>query len=230
MLHLCCHVVDDHFAYGVANHYGARKAQPRDSALGNAGLPARGNPNASSLPLFTEINNTLSCLRYHRAKLHTVDKHHIKMEEPDLHHAIALRPRPKYTHRHSEEQTDIELQSPPNYNDANDPYSLRNGLKSASEIGTELTNIKANTSRKRTVGCTPVSKGKDAWKARRLEEFYESQNEKIERLLKPVDDHVREAKEKQDSEALQYKIAVHGSFAVCVDLLSSLLVNLAMAD
>jgi hypothetical protein len=34
--------------------------------------------------------------------------------------------------------------------------------------------------------------------------------------LKPVDDHVREAKEKQESESLQYKIAVHGSFIVCL--------------
>jgi len=135
------------------------------------------------------------------------------MGEPDLHHAISFRPRPTYTHRNSSENPDVELQSLPGYNDANDPYSLRHGLKTASEIGTEIVNIKANTSRKRTT-CTPVAKGKDAWKARKLEEFYESQNEKIERLLKPVDDHVREAKEKQDSEALQYKIAVHGSFIV----------------
>lgn len=135
--------------------------------------------------------------------------------DPDLHNAISFRPRPTYTHRNSSENPDVELQSLPGYNDANDPYSLRHGLKSASEIGSEIGNIKANTSRKRT-NCAPVAKGKDAWKARKLEEFYETQNEKIERLLKPVDDHVREAKEKQDSDALQFKIAVHGSFVVCL--------------
>lgn len=132
------------------------------------------------------------------------------MGDPDVHHAISLRPRPKYTHRHSTEGPDVELQSLPGYNEANDPYSLRHGLKSPDELG----DIKANTSRKRTIGCKPVAKGKNALKARQLGAFYEYQNENIERLLKPVSDHVREAKEKQDSEALQYKIAVHGSFAV----------------
>lgn len=48
--------------------------------------------------------------------------------------------------------------------------------------------------------------------------FYEDQNEKIERLLKPVDDHVREAKEEQGADALQFKIAVHGSFVANIIL------------
>ena len=37
--------------------------------------------------------------------------------------------------------------------------------------------------------------------------------EKIEKLLKPVDEHVRLAKEEQGADALQFKIAVRGSFA-----------------
>lgn len=128
---------------------------------------------------------------------------------PDLHTAISLRPRPAFTHRRSnslggDDENDVELQSLPGYNEANDPYSLRHGLKSADELG----QIRANISRKR---CIPVEKGV---KQRQLKAFYETQNENIERLLKPVDDHVREAKEKQDSESLQYKIAVHGSFIV----------------
>lgn len=129
------------------------------------------------------------------------------MSDPDLHNAIALRPRPTFAHRRSNSEdvhADVELQSLPGYNEANDPYSLRHGLKSADELGL----IRANTSRKR---CLPVEKGT---KQRQLKAFYESQNENIERLLKPVDDHVREAKEKQESESLQYKIAVHGSFIV----------------
>lgn len=135
------------------------------------------------------------------------------MTEPDLHHATSLRPRPTFSRRsnslgeHSD--NDVELQSLPGYNEANDPYSLRHGLKSADELG----QIRANTSRKRSSICLPDAVDKSA-KNRQLKAFYETQNENIERLLKPVDDHVREAKEKQESESLQYKIAVHGSFIV----------------
>jgi hypothetical protein len=137
------------------------------------------------------------------------------MAEPDVHTAVSLRPRPTFSHRRSNSlgehsNNDVELQSLPGYNEANDPYSLRHGLKSADELG----RIKANTSRKRKI-CVPESVEKGA-KERQLKAFYETQNENIERLLKPVDDHVREAKEKQESESLQYKIAVHGSFIVCL--------------
>lgn len=139
------------------------------------------------------------------------------MTEPDLHKAPALRPRPTFSHRRSslgeQSNTDVELQSlgPPGYNEANDPYSLRHGLKSVDE----LDQVRANTSRKRRSSiCLPNAVDKSA-KNRQLKAFYETQNENIERLLKPVDDHVREAKEKQESESLQYKIAVHGSFIVC---------------
>ena len=132
--------------------------------------------------------------------------------DPDVHTAVSLRPRPTFSHRRSslgEHSTnDVELQSLPGYNEANDPYSLRHGLKSADELG----QIRANTSRKRKI-CVPQSVEKGV-KERQLKAFYETQNENIERLLKPVDDHVREAKEKQESESLQYKIAVHGSFIV----------------
>ncbi|GAB7333239.1 hypothetical protein MBLNU13_g04889t1 [Cladosporium sp. NU13] len=144
------------------------------------------------------------------------------MTEPDLHKAPALRPRPAFTHRRSSGEpsnTDVELQSlgPPGYNEANDPYSLRHGLKSVDE----LDQVRANTSRKRRSSvCLPNAVDKNA-KNRQLKAFYETQNENIERLLKPVDDHVREAKEKQESESLQYKIAVHGSFIanICLAIL-----------
>ena len=120
-------------------------------------------------------------------------------------------PRPVYTRSSSEhERDDVENQSLPNYTAANDPYSLRSGLKSVDEIDT----IKANTSRKRTTGCAPMPK--DAIKAHRIKSFYEAQNERIEKLLKPVDEHVRTAKEEQGADALQFKIAVHGSFVANV--------------
>ena len=116
--------------------------------------------------------------------------------------------RPVYTRSSSEnEREDVERQSLPSYNDANDPYHLRSGLKSVDELDT----IKANTARKRS-GCTPIAQPKDALRARRVKKYYEAQNERIEQLLKPVDEHVRLAKEEQGSEALQFQIAVKGSF------------------
>ena len=118
--------------------------------------------------------------------------------------------RPVYTRNSSEqEREDVEQQSLPTYNDANDPYSLRSGLKTVHEIDT----IKANTSKKRASGCAPLAQSKDVIRAHRIKGFYEAQNERIEKLLKPVDEHVRSAKEEQGADALQFKIAVHGSFA-----------------
>lgn len=162
--------------------------------------------------------------------------------DPDLHRAISLRPSPfhsqperiseepppgqstsydknddnahdpvsraVYSRDSSEhEREDVEGQSLPTYSDTNDPYSLRKGLKSVEEIDT----IQANTSRRRK-GCAPIKKSKNVIAAHKLKGFYEAQNERIEKLLKPVDEHVRLAKEEQGSDALQFKIAVRGSF------------------
>ena len=122
--------------------------------------------------------------------------------------------RPVYTRSSSEnDREDVERQSLPNYNDANDPYQLRSGLKSVDELDT----IKANTARKRS-GCAPISQPKEALQARKIKKYYEAQNERIEQLLKPVDEHVRLAKEEQGSEALQFQIAVKGSFVANIIL------------
>lgn len=129
------------------------------------------------------------------------DKNHDASQDPVV--------RPVYTRNSSDqEREDVENQSLPTYSDANDPYSLRNGLKTVDEIDT----IKANTARKRT-GCAPIPQPKDAIRAHKLKGFYEAQNERIEKLLKPVDEHVRLAKEEQGADALQFKIAMNGSFA-----------------
>jgi divalent metal cation (Fe/Co/Zn/Cd) transporter len=110
---------------------------------------------------------------------------------------------------------DIERQTPPRVNSETDPYNLAQGLKSEAEIQ----EIKANTSRKRGTAAKSTgiaiplySQGKDVLHARKIQNFYESQNENIERLLKPVDDHRREAKELEGDTQLKYKIAVTGSF------------------
>ncbi|GAB7359843.1 hypothetical protein MBLNU230_g7372t1 [Neophaeotheca triangularis] len=121
-------------------------------------------------------------------------------------------------HRNSSSDDDVERNELPAYEVASDPFRLRSCLKTNDEIA----NIKANTSRKRSgKTCTPVTKGKDALHTNKIKGFYEAQNENIERLLKPVDEHVRQAKDQQGSEALQFKIAVNGSFVanVCLAIL-----------
>ncbi|KAF2726379.1 hypothetical protein K431DRAFT_280411 [Polychaeton citri CBS 116435] len=191
------------------------------------------------------------------------------MTDPDLHHAISMRPHPFHSHpeqsqsagfiqltstesasqkhpgtstayeattptseigepvnrptfakRNSTDNNEAERQGIPTYSDANDPFSLRKGLKTEDEIQ----RVRANISRKRAskVGCvTPLSKGQEVLRTKKLQGFYEAQNDNIERLLKPVDEHVREAKEEQGSDALQFKIAVYGSFAanICLAIL-----------
>ncbi|KAL5115717.1 hypothetical protein ACEQ8H_006429 [Pleosporales sp. CAS-2024a] len=113
-------------------------------------------------------------------------------------------------HRTSEHGVDLESASPPEYND---PYHLSAAIKPESEMAL----IRANTSRKRD-GCGPITLNRKARNAKKIEEFYEAQNENIERLLKPVDDHRRAAKEEGDANHLKYRIAVVGSFAANIIL------------
>ncbi|KAL2262740.1 hypothetical protein VTK26DRAFT_225 [Humicola hyalothermophila] len=112
----------------------------------------------------------------------------------------------------------------------NDPYGLSRRYKTASQ----LAEIKANTSRKRDVaqpagGAGKASKrstfarymkpfGSSATKARRLEGFYQAQNETIERLLKSVDEHRAAARQEHGEEHLKFKIAVWGSFVANIVL------------
>ncbi|KAF2683617.1 cation diffusion facilitator 1 [Lentithecium fluviatile CBS 122367] len=110
-------------------------------------------------------------------------------------------------------ESDVERQSLPAYTAENDPYRLASALKPQSE----LDQIRANTGRKRD-GFGPITLNKTAGKARKIEQFYEAQNENIERLLKPVDEHVRVAKEEEGANHLKYRIAVVGSFVANVIL------------
>jgi divalent metal cation (Fe/Co/Zn/Cd) transporter len=109
--------------------------------------------------------------------------------------------------RHVASPPDVERQALPQYTPDNDPYRLAHALKPEQE----LAQIRANTSRKRD-GFGPITLNTKATRARKLEQFYEKQNENIERLLKPVDDHVRDAKEEEGANHLKYRIAVVGSF------------------
>lgn len=120
--------------------------------------------------------------------------------------------RPAY-HRNSSdsERDDVERQIP-SYASAQDPFKLRSSLINIADEK----QARANTKAKRT--CAPIAAGKDLHRSHKIIAFYENQNDNIERLLKPVDDHVREAKEEQGADALQYKIAVNGSFAANIIL------------
>ena len=114
------------------------------------------------------------------------------------------------TPRHSQHANADPEGVPPQYDD---PYHLSARIKTE----TELDALRANTSRKRD-GCGPLTLNKNAAKARGLQKFYETQNANIERLLKPVDEHVRTAKETKGENELRFKIAVRGSLVANVVL------------
>ena len=74
-------------------------------------------------------------------------------------------------------------------------------LKSDEEIKT----ITANVKRKR-VGKRSLIPHKP--RTSKLADFYNNQNEQIEHYLKPVHQHVADAREQAESEQLKYRIAV----------------------
>ncbi|EKV08947.1 putative cation efflux protein [Penicillium digitatum] len=116
--------------------------------------------------------------------------------------------------------SDEEGQPPPRYTPESDPFQLASKLKTEDEIR----QIKANTSRKRDSTANKSRKvgsivkhtarlGQQAFITKKLQGFYESQNENIERMLKPVEEHRRAARELSVDNRLKYRIAVYGSFA-----------------
>lgn len=115
--------------------------------------------------------------------------------------------------RHVTSNRDLETAQPPRYVRENDPFDLAKAYKSAEQIE----EIKANSSKKRN-GTGPFNKAKSSIQAKRLQGFYETQNEQIEQLLKPVSEIVAEAKQSDEDNQIRYKIAVYGSFAANVIL------------
>lgn len=109
--------------------------------------------------------------------------------------------------------SDLEDQRPPKYTRENDPYQLSSAYKNESEL--QL--IAANTSRKRD-GCGPIKFNREAYRARKIQKFYETQNENIERMLKPVEDHRAQARQEAGDDHLKFQIAVYGSFAANIAL------------
>ncbi|KAL4886517.1 hypothetical protein BJY04DRAFT_213279 [Aspergillus karnatakaensis] len=143
---------------------------------------------------------------------------------------------------------------PPRYTEQNDPYKLASKLKTEEEI--QALHPQANTSRKRhhtpaaaqqTAGPStdrsnvPTLKRLISSSGRKeLQGFYQTQNENIERMLKPVEEHRRDARELNENNQLKYKIAIYGSFGanICLSILqlygaiasSSLSLFTTMAD
>lgn len=115
--------------------------------------------------------------------------------------------------RHPSRVPDPEGRTPPEYTLENDPYQLATKLKSAQD----LRDIRVNTSRK-CDGCGPLTLNLRAAQSRRLQKFYESQNDSINRMLKPVDEHVRTAREFQNDNKLKVQIATWGSLVANVVL------------
>lgn len=124
------------------------------------------------------------------------------------------------TSRHPTTSVSDEENQPSRYSYDNDPYHLSTKLKT----DTEIEAIRANTSRKRD-GYGPITLNKEAHKAKKLQDFYENQNENIHKWLKPVDEHIRLAKIFEGANHLKYQIAVQGSFAA--NLLLALLQSYA---
>ncbi|KAE8151948.1 hypothetical protein BDV25DRAFT_80512 [Aspergillus avenaceus] len=123
--------------------------------------------------------------------------------------------------QHRTASSDEEGQPPPRYTAENDPFQLASKLKTDEEI--RQIQPRANTARKRD-SCAagalqnPKTALKGAVASKQLQGFYHSQNENIQRMLKPVEEHVRHAREINSNNQLKYKIAVYGSFAANIVL------------
>ncbi|KAL7270649.1 hypothetical protein RUND412_006638 [Rhizina undulata] len=140
----------------------------------------------------------------------------------------------------------VDVESPQAFTRESDPLSLSAALKSPAEITSLTARHRAASSwtsgrilrRKKsnegielsepgtaaTVGTIGQASGVAAtFKNRKVDAnaikgFYESQNEAIERLLKSVEDHRREAKDEKGDTRVRYLIASYGSFAANIIL------------
>ncbi|GAM82242.1 hypothetical protein ANO11243_002210 [Dothideomycetidae sp. 11243] len=118
--------------------------------------------------------------------------------------------RPTYARSDGSGNDDVENGRLPSYASLDDPFQLASKMKTDEQIAS----IRANSSKKRSSKaiCGPVTATQDLHRTKKLQKFYESQNENIQRLLKPVDEHRREAREEAGSDHVKFKIAVNGSF------------------
>ncbi|KAI5294197.1 hypothetical protein KEM52_004503, partial [Ascosphaera acerosa] len=113
-------------------------------------------------------------------------------------------PTPPYT-SNPDDNAEAEEQQPPRYTEENDPLRLSSSLKSHAELK-EIVRPRPNMSLKRDS------------RSIKLHRFYKRQNENIHRLLRPVDEHRRQAKEAGESNQLRFKIGAYGSFIAALIL------------
>jgi hypothetical protein len=99
----------------------------------------------------------------------------------------------------------------------NDPYQLSSALKSPAEIESLAAGAGTHTRLPFSTRLRRSSTGEKR-DIKGLQSFYESQNAHIERMLKSVDEHRREAKDAAVDNRLRFLIAVHGSLAANVIL------------
>jgi cation diffusion facilitator family transporter len=99
------------------------------------------------------------------------------------------------------------------YNKETDPLGLASKR-------VDVHNITSNTTRKRDKRFNPLTLAGQT-KTSKVAKFYEKQNETIDLLLRPVEEHVRLAKAEHESDALKVKIAINASFIanVCLAIL-----------
>ncbi|KAL9596337.1 MAG: hypothetical protein Q9219_005854 [cf. Caloplaca sp. 3 TL-2023] len=140
-----------------------------------------------------------------------LDEHPQSHSDPHTRHPNSHSP---HSSTSSSVTNDVENTFP--HNPQSDPYQLSSKLKSPSELNL----ITADTSRKRDrYSCSsPIATNRAATKAWKLHSFYEAQNANIERWLRPVDEHIRLAKQFDGENHLRFKIAVQGSFAANIVL------------
>jgi cation diffusion facilitator family transporter len=161
----------------------------------------------------TQANPQQNTLTMHPSPFHKHPAHestHTPIPRPQLHHGSAISSSVEDDEGHPRQRTmagsDTEGQPSPPYTHENDPFRLSSRIKTQSEINL----ITANTGRKRDLFNPLILTGQKP--PNKLQGFYEAQNSRIERLLTPVDEHVRQAKETNSTNHLRYQIAVYGSF------------------
>jgi len=122
---------------------------------------------------------------------------------------------------------------PENLSTVSDPFSLSSGLKTSEEIH-DLTarhrSTRWNSSRAEQTRGEPSTTGanhgggnnsnkrKQKVDVKGIHEFYQNQNQSIQQLLKPVEEHRREAKDERGDTRIRYLIAVRGSFVANIIL------------
>ncbi|KAK9428249.1 hypothetical protein V1505DRAFT_228116 [Lipomyces doorenjongii] len=112
-------------------------------------------------------------------------------------------------------RSDVENpRSAPCFDLANDPLQLSSRITSLSQINL----LKASNVSWRREQSRKGPSLSESQRTSKIRKFYADQNEKIQHFLKPVDEHLRDARDIQDETQMRYRIAVVGSFVANIVL------------